>query len=108
MASTGITAFNLGGVVGALAGGVCIARWGSRVSMLLMTALAVVSAGSMSLMDLSPGAAVLPIITMLAITGGLINGVQTTMYALARTCTRRRFARPAWGRRCRSAESALS
>ena len=45
VASTGITAFNLGGVVGALAGGVCIARWGSRVSMLLMTALAVVSAG---------------------------------------------------------------
>ena len=31
VASTGIAAFNLGGVVGALAGGACITRWGSRV-----------------------------------------------------------------------------
>ena len=29
IASTGITAFNLGGVAGALVGGLCIARWGS-------------------------------------------------------------------------------
>ena len=83
VASTGITAFNLGGVAGALAGGVCIARWGSRVSMLSMAALAVASAAAMSLMDLSPASAVLPVITMLTITGALINGVQTTMYALA-------------------------
>ena len=83
VASTGITAFNLGGVAGALAGGVCIARWGSRVSMLTMAALAVASAGAMSLMDLSPTSAVLPVIAMLTITGALINGVQTTMYALA-------------------------
>jgi AAHS family 4-hydroxybenzoate transporter-like MFS transporter len=83
VASTGITAFNLGGVVGALLGGVAIGRWGSRVSMLAMTGLAVVSAGVMSAMNLSSGAAVLPIIGMLTITGALINGVQTTMYALA-------------------------
>ncbi len=36
IASTGIAAFNLGGVAGALAGGVCITRWGSRVSMLAL------------------------------------------------------------------------
>jgi AAHS family 4-hydroxybenzoate transporter-like MFS transporter len=83
VASTGITAFNLGGVVGALAGGLLIARIGSRVSMLVMTALAVVSAAVMSAMPLSPDRSVLPVIAMLAITGGLINGVQTTMYALA-------------------------
>ncbi len=35
-ANTGITAFNLGGVVGALLGGVAIARLGSRLSMLTM------------------------------------------------------------------------
>jgi AAHS family 4-hydroxybenzoate transporter-like MFS transporter len=34
-------------------------------------------------MDLSPASAVLPIISMLTVTGALINGVQTTMYALA-------------------------
>jgi AAHS family 4-hydroxybenzoate transporter-like MFS transporter len=48
-----------------------------------MAVLAVASAGAMSLMDLSPASAVLPIISMLTITGALINGVQTTMYALA-------------------------
>jgi AAHS family 4-hydroxybenzoate transporter-like MFS transporter len=83
VASTGITAFNLGGVVGALAGGVCIARWGSRVSMLVMAALAVASAAAMSAMDFSSTAAVLPVVTMLTVTGAMINGVQTTMYALA-------------------------
>jgi AAHS family 4-hydroxybenzoate transporter-like MFS transporter len=83
IASTGITAFNLGGVAGALAGGLCITRWGSRVSMLVMTGLAVLSAGLMSAMPPVAGAAVLPILAMLTTTGALINGVQTTMYALA-------------------------
>jgi AAHS family 4-hydroxybenzoate transporter-like MFS transporter len=83
VASTGITAFNLGGVAGALAGGVLIARWGSRASMLAMTALAIASAAVMSAMPLDPDRSILPLIAMLTITGGLINGVQTTMYALA-------------------------
>jgi AAHS family 4-hydroxybenzoate transporter-like MFS transporter len=82
VASSGITAFNLGGVLGALTGGVCIAWFGSRVAMLTMTGAAVVSAGVMSLMDITSLSAVTPIIVMLAITGALINGVQTTMYAL--------------------------
>jgi AAHS family 4-hydroxybenzoate transporter-like MFS transporter len=81
-ASTGITAFNLGGVAGALLGGACIGRWGSRRSMLVMSGLAVASAGIMSLMNLTP-AAVISVVGMLAVTGALINGVQTTMYALA-------------------------
>lgn len=83
VASTGIAAFNLGGVCGALVGGLCITRWGSRVSMLTLAGLAVLSAAAMAAMPLVVSAAVLPIIAMLAITGGLINGVQTTMYALA-------------------------
>jgi AAHS family 4-hydroxybenzoate transporter-like MFS transporter len=82
IASTGITAFNLGGVAGALLGGLAIARWGSRVSMLVMTGLAVVSAALMSASPPVAGAAVLPILVMLTATGALINGVQTTMYAL--------------------------
>ena len=83
VASTGITAFNLGGVAGALAGGVCIARFGSRWSMLVMAGLAVASAGVLSTMNFSAGSTVAPIIAMLTITGAMINGVQTTMYALA-------------------------
>lgn len=83
MASTGITAFNLGGVAGALVGGVIIARWGSRRAMLAMTGLAALSAGTMSVMQFSAAASVVPVIAMLTVTGALINGVQTTMYALA-------------------------
>ena len=83
IASTGITAFNLGGVAGALGGGVCIARFGSRPAMLTMAALAALSAGIMSTMHLAAGQAVVPIIVMLAATGAMINGVQTTMFALA-------------------------
>ena len=47
-ANIGITAFNLGGVAGALCGGWAIARVGSRVAMLTMTALAIVGALGLS------------------------------------------------------------
>jgi AAHS family 4-hydroxybenzoate transporter-like MFS transporter len=82
-ASTGITAFNLGGVVGALLGGFAIARVGSRVSMLSMAAGAVLSAVVLSQMTITPATGTWPIIALLTILGGLINGVQTTMFALA-------------------------
>jgi len=83
LASTGIAAFNLGGVAGALAGGACITRWGSRVSMLGLSGLAVATAGALVTMPLSAAAPVVPLIAMLTLAGALINGVQTTMYALA-------------------------
>jgi AAHS family 4-hydroxybenzoate transporter-like MFS transporter len=82
-ANTGITAFNLGGVVGALLGGVAITRLGSRVSMLTMSAVAVAGATGLSVMEITPASGLLPIMAMLTLTGAMINGVQTTMYALA-------------------------
>jgi AAHS family 4-hydroxybenzoate transporter-like MFS transporter len=81
--STGLTAFNLGGVVGALAGGKLLTRFGSRIIMVGMTAGAVVCALVMSRMPITAQSAVLPILVMLTLTGGLINAVQTTMFALA-------------------------
>jgi AAHS family 4-hydroxybenzoate transporter-like MFS transporter len=81
--STGLTAFNLGGVVGALAGGKLLTRFGSRIIMVGMTAGAVVCALAMSRMSITAQSAVLPILVMLTLTGGLINAVQTTMFALA-------------------------
>ena len=83
VASTGLTAFNLGGVVGALVGGRMLTRFGSRRTMISMAAGAVVCALIMSRMTLTAQSPVLPIIVMLTLTGGLINAVQTTMYALA-------------------------
>jgi AAHS family 4-hydroxybenzoate transporter-like MFS transporter len=83
VASSGITLFNLGGVAGAVAGGMLIARFGSRPTMLAMTAGAIGGALVLSRMRISADSGVVPILTMLAVTGGLINAVQTTMYALA-------------------------
>ena len=81
-ANSGITAFNLGGVAGALVGGIAIARVGSRTSMLAMAGVAIVCALLLSRMSLSPSAS-LVIIGWLTLLGAMINGVQTTMYALA-------------------------
>jgi len=83
LAATGLTVFNLGGVVGAIAGSLVISRMGSKVTMLTMTAGAIAGALVMRSMVLSPSSPILPIVVMLAITGGLINAVQTTMFALA-------------------------
>jgi AAHS family 4-hydroxybenzoate transporter-like MFS transporter len=82
VASAGITAFNLGGVVGAIAGGLLITRFGSKPTMLTMAAGAVGGAVVLSAMPLA-GGAIAPVLGMLVLTGGLINAVQTTMYALA-------------------------
>jgi AAHS family 4-hydroxybenzoate transporter-like MFS transporter len=82
-ANTGITVFNLGGVAGALLGGYVISRLGSRVSMLAMSAGAVGCAAALSMMDIGPTGAVVQLFVLLTLTGALINGVQTTMFALA-------------------------
>jgi AAHS family 4-hydroxybenzoate transporter-like MFS transporter len=83
VASTGITAFNLGGVVGAISGGVLISRIGSRGAMLAMTAGAIAGAVALMFTPLSPSRSLVVPLLLLTLTGGLINAVQTTMYALA-------------------------
>ena len=83
VASTGLTAFNLGGVAGALAGGRLLTRFGSRVMMVGMASAPSSARLIMSRMTIDAQSAVLPILVMLTLTGGLINAVQTTMYALA-------------------------
>jgi AAHS family 4-hydroxybenzoate transporter-like MFS transporter len=83
VANTGITAWNLGGVVGAVTGGLAIARFGSKPSMLAMSGGAVIGALVMRSMTLSPTSPTLPIIGLLAIIGGFVNAAQVTMYALA-------------------------
>jgi AAHS family 4-hydroxybenzoate transporter-like MFS transporter len=83
VASTGISVFNLGGVVGAVSGGFLIARFGSRPTMLTIAALAVAGAVALSLMSITAQTPVLEILVMLAFTGGMINAAQTTMFALA-------------------------
>jgi AAHS family 4-hydroxybenzoate transporter-like MFS transporter len=81
-ASYGLTAYNFGGVVGAILGAVVIMRLGSRISMLTMAAGAIAGAVVLANMQIGPASA-FAVFAMLAWTGGLINAVQTTMYALA-------------------------
>jgi AAHS family 4-hydroxybenzoate transporter-like MFS transporter len=83
VASSSITAFNLGGVVGALVSGAVMSRIGSRAAMLTMCVGAIAGAITLSMMRLSIDAPLAPVMIMLTITGGLINAIQTTMYALA-------------------------
>ncbi len=81
-ASYGLTAFNLGGVVGAIGGAIVIMRLGSRVTMVVMAAGAAAGAAVLASMSIGTQSA-FAVLAMLAWTGGLINAVQTTMYALA-------------------------
>ena len=81
-ASYGLTAFNFGGVFGAILGALIIMRLGSRVSMLTMAVGAVLGAITLAMMSINPASSV-AVFAMLVWTGGLINAVTTTMYALA-------------------------
>jgi AAHS family 4-hydroxybenzoate transporter-like MFS transporter len=81
-ASYALGLFNFGGVAGAIGGALLIQRIGSRVALLGISGLAVVSAVAMAGMTLD---AQKPLSTMLmfALSGSLLNAVQSTMYALA-------------------------
>lgn len=81
-ASYALSLFNFGGVAGALVGALVMQRFGSRVSLLGMAALGVLSAGVMAAMPLDPAAPTLTMV-MFGTTGALLNAVQIGMYALA-------------------------
>jgi MFS transporter, AAHS family, 4-hydroxybenzoate transporter len=83
VASNGLAAFNLGGVVGALCGGFVISRIGSRPTMLTMAAGAVGGAAMLAATPIAATSPALRLILMLGFTGALINAIQTTLYALA-------------------------
>ena len=73
---------NLGGVTGAILGALMIQRLGSRLTMLGMSAGAIACSLIMAGLPLDPTDTLL-LMVMFALTGGLLNAVQTTMYALA-------------------------
>ena len=81
-ASRALRDSNFGGVAGAIFGAVLIQRFGSRITMLGMSALAVVCGFVLAGAEISPENGLL-LMGMFILTGALLNGVQTTMYALA-------------------------
>jgi AAHS family 4-hydroxybenzoate transporter-like MFS transporter len=82
IASNGIAAFNLGGVAGAIGAALLIYRFGSRSTMVVIAIVGIAGALVLRSMHLD-AVSVASVIGMLALTGGAINAVQTTMYALA-------------------------
>jgi MFS transporter, AAHS family, 4-hydroxybenzoate transporter len=83
VASNGLAAFNLGGVAGAICGGLVIARIGSRPTMLAISAGAIAGALLLAATPIAPASGALLIVVMLGFTGASINAIQTTLYALA-------------------------
>jgi len=81
-AAGGLQWVNVGGVIGAIGGALVIQRVGSRVTMLGMSAAAVVCSMIMAGMQLD-ATDTFALMAMFLVTGGLLNAVQTTMYALA-------------------------
>jgi AAHS family 4-hydroxybenzoate transporter-like MFS transporter len=81
-ASEGLRMVNIGGVIGAILGALTIQRLGSRLTMLGMCVAAVASSLVMAGMTINPEDT-FALMAMFLITGGLLNAVQTTMYALA-------------------------
>ena len=81
-ASRALAMSNYGGIAGALIGAVVLQRLGSRLTMLTMSACAVLCGIILAGWPLDP-ARTGGFMAMLLLTGGLLNGVQTTMYALA-------------------------
>ena len=81
-ASRALRDSNFGGVAGAIFGAMLIQRLGSRVTMLGMSALAVICAFVLAGAEITPQNGVF-LAVMFVLTGGLLNAVQTTMYALA-------------------------
>jgi AAHS family 4-hydroxybenzoate transporter-like MFS transporter len=82
VANTSITLFNLGGVAGAIFGGLTIRRLGSRATMLTMAAAGIAGLIVLSRIAID-GSTVVRILVLLTFCGAMINAVQTTMYALA-------------------------
>lgn len=81
-ASNMLAGSNLGGVAGAILAALVIQRFGSRVTMLSLSAMSVAVALILAVMPLDPNAS-LGLFVMVAVLGLLMNATQTTMYALA-------------------------
>lgn len=83
VASSGLTAYNFGGVIGALMGAALISAFGSRRAMLPLALGGALSAGILIFVPITKAGPHLTLISLLAAHGFFVNAIQTTMYALA-------------------------
>lgn len=81
--SVGLSAYNFGGVLGALSFAVLVAVTGSRVLMLAAVAGGLLSAVSLMAIPISPQNHQVLLVVCLGLHGFFVNSSQTAMYALA-------------------------
>lgn len=82
-ASTGLAAFNFGGIAGAIICGWAIDRFGSRWPLSALSAVAVLVGLGVVLRPLHADVSGEAIVLLFGVLGFAINGVQTTLFALA-------------------------
>lgn len=82
-ASTGLAAFNFGGIAGAITCGWLIDRFGSRWPLSLLSAVAVLVGIGIVVRPLHADVSSEAILFIFGVLGFAINGVQTTLFALA-------------------------
>ena len=80
VAGSGLTAYNLGGVIGALVCAVAMTRWGSFWPLVICCAGGAASAFAMRWVDISQNTSLL--IFGFGVHGLFVNAVQSTLYAL--------------------------
>lgn len=80
VAASGLTAYNLGGVIGALVCAVAMTRWGSRWPLAICCVGALGSAFLMLMVDVRQSSSLL--VFGFGVHGLFVNAVQSTMYAL--------------------------
>jgi MFS transporter, AAHS family, 4-hydroxybenzoate transporter len=79
-AGSGLTAYNLGGVIGALLCAAAITRFGSRLPLAICCLGGAITAFGLEAVDLAKGA--FPLIVGFGLHGLFANAIQSTMYAL--------------------------
>ena len=82
VASRALAMWNYGGVIAAVLGAVAMRRVGSRAAMLTMAAVAIVCGAALGVIPPDPARTTWFLLVIL-LAGACVNGVQTTMYALA-------------------------
>jgi AAHS family 4-hydroxybenzoate transporter-like MFS transporter len=83
MTSRGMAAFNLGGVVGGVAGGYLVGKWGSRAPVIGLALGAIAGALALGLLPLDPLNGLLRVMVTLVLEGCFIAGLHNVLYTLA-------------------------
>jgi AAHS family 4-hydroxybenzoate transporter-like MFS transporter len=79
----GALVFNLGGVLGAVAGAFGMNRFGSRPVMILLAALGAASTFTLGQIAIGPNGDLLPLMSLMFVAGACINGQQVQMFTVA-------------------------